>query len=125
MKASKLFNLWKFTLLISLAINVLLFVWVYQLSSDDSKSANTAEEVSGIQDFKYRVPCNAVFGYEVCVSDFVGLDEGEATYKAKTHGLTPVINSRDGKVLFGYVSDEPFRINFKIEKELVVQAFFQ
>lgn len=114
-------------LAVSLVANVAL---IYSLSKPDSNNtirSMSAEEASGIKNFKYHEKCNIVFGYNVCTSDFVGLSQDSAFYKAHTHGLSPLINVKDGKVVRAYVLEDqqPFRINFKINKGVVTEAFYQ
>lgn len=112
-------------LVISFAINIVLgFFFVSQGVNNKSESMS-AEEFSGINNYQYNVPCNTVFGRQVCASDFVGLNEGEAAYKARIHGLNSVVNTRDDKYITGFVSKKPFRIIFKLNNEVVTEAFFQ
>ena len=110
---------------LSLILNLALGFFLYESNSQNTSKSVSAEEASGIKNFQYGVDCNTVFGYKVCTSDFVGLSDGEAIYKARTYGLNPVVSSRDGKGLVVYVSTELFRINFKVKNEVVTEAFFQ
>lgn len=107
-------------LILSLILNLTLGFLLFKATIHTTN----AEEASGIKNFKYGVDCNTVFSYKVCTSDFIGLPERDATYKARTHGLHPVVSARDSKPLAGYIDNEPFRINFEIKKEVVTGASF-